>query len=424
MCPHVSSVTALVRLVRQVGRWIVIGALVGVAAGVSSALFLTMLARVTQERASRPWLLALLPAAGFVIGLTYRYIGGRSARGTDLVLDAVGARGTGATVGASVPRRLAPLVLLGTLTTHLFGGSAGREGTAIQMSGSIGDALARLLRLDHAQRRVLLVASIAGGFASVFGVPLAGTVFALEVQSLGRLRRTAFVPALVASFVGARVVHLLDWPHDVTPRIRLDHVPVDPVLLLQVTLAATAFGLTAVLFSTALRRVRSAAAHLRWSPLRPLVGGTIIVALTIVVGTDDYLGLSLPLVADAYGGDVFLAAFALKLGFTAITLGSGFPGGEVTPLFVIGATLGATVASLLGAPPGLLAAIGFVALFAGATKTPLASTIMGIELFGGGAVPYLLLGCLVATVVSGETGIYAAQQRTPLLRKLGDRRSR
>lgn len=403
------------RLLRLLVVWIAMGAVVGAIAGVASATFLTLLADATARRGDHAWLLWLLPAGGFAVGLAYRYLGGRSSQGNNLILEAVhGVEPTGPPPPSGlpwVPRRLAPLVLGGTLVTHLFGGSAGREGTAIQMSGSLTDGLARLLRLRGEQRRLLLVAAIAGGFGSVFGVPIAGTVFALEVQTVGRLRHDALLPALTAAVVGDRVVHRLDWHHDVTPRIALGDLGVDLGLLAKVAVAGLAFGLASAVFSELVFGLKRAfAAAVAWSPLRPAIGGLAVIALTLAVGTDDYLGLSLPLISDSYAGRVAAGAFALKLLFTAVTLGSGFQGGEVTPLFVIGATLGATLADLLNAPPALFAAVGFVAVFAGATNTPLACTIMGVELFGAGAFVYLIAGCAISYVFSAHRGIYEAQR--------------
>jgi len=401
------------RLLRFIAKWVVLGAVVGVVAGLASATFLTLLARATEANTETPWLLWLLPLGGFAVGLVYRYGGGRSSQGNNLILEQVhGIDPTGPHPGHQwVPRRLAPLVLFGTLVTHLFGGSAGREGTAIQMSGSLNDGVARLLGLRGEDRRLLLVAAIAGGFGSVFGVPLAGALFALEVQTLGRIRHDALVPALAASIVGNEVVHRLDWPHDVTPTIELGAFGIEGVLLLKVAAAGLAFGLASALFSELVIGLkRSFATLVSWSPARPLIGGVLVIALTGLVGSRDYLGLSLPLIEDALtGGDVLLWAFALKIVFTAVTLGSGFQGGEVTPLFVIGATLGATAAHVLGAPVELLAAVGFVAVFAGATNTPLACTVMGIELFGVGGLPYIAVGCAVSYVFSAHRGIYEAQ---------------
>jgi H+/Cl- antiporter ClcA len=403
-------------LARHLARWLVLGSVVGLLAGAASAVFLYGLAIVTAQREATPWLLYLLPLGGLAVGLLYHHLGDRSAAGNALILDeihGVAPEGGKPSLDTSwVPRRLAPLVLIGTWVTHLLGGSAGREGTAIQMSGSLTDAFSRFARLGREDRRIMLIAAISGGFGSVFGVPLAGAVFGLEVQSVGRIRYDALVPALAASIIGNVTMRLVHLPHDVTPTVVLTDVPLELGLRAAVALAAVAFGLTSSAFVGLTGLVRGAQTRLvRWSPARPLIGGIAIVGLTLLVGTTDYLGLSLPLIERALtGGELVAGAFALKLVFTAVTLGSGFQGGEVTPLFVIGATLGATLGGVLGVPPELLAAVGFVAVFAAATNTPLASTIMGIELFGTGALPYLALGCVVAYVCSSHRGIYETQR--------------
>jgi len=403
-------------LLRFLAKWLVLGSVIGVLAGVSSAVFLFGLAWVTTAREATGWLLYLLPVGGLAVGLAYHLFGGTSAQGNNLILDEIHGLAAGGPKPARgrrwVPRRLAPLVLLGTWVTHLFGGSAGREGTAIQMSGSLADGFARLTRLRDEDRRLVLIAAVSGGFASVFSVPLAGAVFALEVQSVGRVRYDALVPSLTAAMVGNLTMHALDLPHDVTPHVELAPVALTLVLLAKVAVAALAFGLVSVAFSELVEGTRRAFAVLvGWPPLRPFLGGVAVVALTFVAGTRDYLGLSLPLIEQAVtGGAVLWYAFALKLLFTVVTLGSGFQGGEVTPLFVIGATLGAALAGPLGVPTELLAAVGFVAVFGAATNTPLACTIMGLELFGSAALPYLAVGCVVAYVFSSHRGIYGAQR--------------
>ncbi len=205
---------------------------------------------------------------------------------------------------------------------------------------------------------------------------------------------------------------LLSLPHDITPTVQLTEAPLELGLLGAVALAAVLFGLTSVVFSELTHAIRGLQNRfVSWPPARPIVGGMAVIGLTLLVGSTDYLGLSLPLIEQSLtGGDLVAGAFALKLLFTAVTLGSGFQGGEVTPLFVIGATLGATLGGLLGVPPDLLAAVGFVAVFAAATNTPLACTIMGVELFGVGALPYLALGCVIAYVCSSHRGIYTTQR--------------
>ena len=311
------------QLVAHLLRWIVLGTLSGLLAGVSSWVFLEVLDEVTDIRIDHEWLLYLLPAAGLVIGVVYHHLGGRSSQGNSLLIDEIHEP------TEWVPRRMAPFVLVGTWVTHLFGGSAGREGTALQMSGSLTDGLSRLLRLGPDGRRIMLITALGGGFGAVFGVPLAGAVFALEVQAIGRIRYEAIVPALTASLVGDLVVEGLGYEHPI--RQQLD-ASVDIGLVVKMALAGLAFGLTGAAFAEATHGIRALGARfVRYAPLRLVLGGFGVIGLALLFG-DDYLGLSLPLIDQALAGDdVGLQVFALKIVFTAVTLGSGFPGGEVTP---------------------------------------------------------------------------------------------
>ncbi len=386
-------------------RGAALGAVVGVISGCASALFLVALDAVTDLRLEQPWLLFLLPLSGLLVGLAYHHLGGRSDQGNNLILDEIHEP------SAWIPRRMAPLVLLGTLATHLCGGSAGREGTAIQMAGSLSDGAARVVRLRPDDRRLVLVAALAGGFGSVFGVPLAGAVFAMEVQTIGRVRYDAIVPALTASIVGDQVVRAWGVEHAATPTIAA--VDLGLGLVAKICLAGVLFGLTSAVFAEMVHGCKHLLAdRLGWPPLRPVLGGLAVIALVGVVGTRDYLGLSLPLAEQALRApaEIVLWAFALKLLFTVATLGSGFQGGEVTPLFVIGATLGAALSQVLDVPGPLLPALGFVAVFAGATNTPLACTIMGVELFGPGPLVPLAMACVLAFVASTDRGIYVSQR--------------
>lgn len=385
----------------HLARWIVLGGLSGLLAGVSSFVFLSTLDRVTAFRVSHGWMLFLLPAAGLVVGTAYRYLGGRSSGGNSMLIEEIHEP------TAWLPRRLAPLVLTGTWVSHLFGASVGREGTAIQMSGSLTDLLSRVLRLRAEDRRIMLIAAIAGGFGSVFGVPLAGAVFALEVQAVGRVRYDALVPALAASIVGDLTVGALGYHHHTHAALE---TTLSAPLALKVAAAGLAFGIAGIAFIELTDLIRAAVRRLGWSPLRPVVGGFATIVLVALFGRD-YLGLSLPLIERALGGHAgSLAIPALKILFTTVALGCGFPGGEVTPLFVIGTTLGAALAPALGLPVPLLAAVGFVAVFASATNTPLACTIMGVELFSGGIIVPLAVGCVVAYVFSSHRGIYDTQR--------------
>jgi H+/Cl- antiporter ClcA len=392
---------------RDIVRWTLLGGLVGVLAGVASAVFLISLAWATNTRVANPTLLFLLPVAGLAVRWIYQRYGSTASQGTNLVIEELHSN------AGAIPLRMAPLVLLGTIATHLFGGSAGREGTAIQMGASLAEGVRRLpglrTRLSAQDRRLLIMAGISGGFGSVFGTPAAGFVFGMEVQNIGRIRYEGLIPCLVASVVGDIVTRALGATHSLYPAMPV--LEVEPMLILKVAIAGLGFGLASLLFIELIHVIKAALARVNTVLLRPVIGGLIIIGLTLFLNTQDYLGLSLPLIQQSVSGEgVMPFAFLLKILFTAVTLGSGYLGGEVTPLFVIGSTLGYTLGTLLGVDSGVLASVGFVAVFAGASNTPLACAIMGIELFGGGGAIYLMLGCAVAYLASGHRGIYSTQR--------------
>jgi H+/Cl- antiporter ClcA/CBS-domain-containing membrane protein len=389
---------------RMFVKWAALGALVGALAGSASALFLVTLAWATDFRLDHPQLLFLLPFAGLIVGWLYHRFAGAAALGNNLVIDAANAS------GAQIPFRMTPLVLFGTIVTHLFGGSVGREGTAVQMGASLADSLQRALKLSAEDRRLIIMAGISGGFGSVFGTPTAGFVFGMEVQSVGRMRYDGIIPCLAAAYVGDLVARFWGAAHAHHPPLAA--VQIEPLLLIKVLIAGVLFGLTSILFIELTHGIKKLhSAFLPYPPLRSFVGGAAIIGLTLLLGTQDYLGLSEPLIERSLSGaGTAPAAFLLKLVFTAVTLGSGFVGGEVTPLFVTGSTLGYTLGALLGVDPTFLASIGFAAVFAGASNTPLACTLMSIELFGGGSLLYVILGCTAAYLASGHRGIYATQR--------------
>lgn len=414
------NIAAFVRTRRahaiSVARWSLILLPMAATVGTLCAAFLWSLDAATEARFAHPWFLFLLPVGGCAIGLLYHRFGKSVEGGNNLIVEQIHEPGGG------VPLRMAPLIFLGTVVTHLFGGSAGREGTAVQLGGSLASAFGRWSGIDAAGVRVLLMAGIAAGFGAVFGTPIAGAVFALEVLAVGRVEYAALVPCLLAAVVGDWTCQAWGIHHGL---YHIDYLAgaskaltVDPILLGKVAVAGVAFGLAGLLFAEAIHLVGGWLKRIvPYGPARPIVGGLAVIGLVYALGTRDYLGLGIAAadpndltIASFFGPDVYPWSWALKILFTVVTLSAGFKGGEVTPLFFIGAALGNALAGLLGAPVDLFAALGFVAVFAGAANTPLACTLMGIELFGATHGVYLAVACFLAYLCSGHNGIYLSQR--------------
>jgi H+/Cl- antiporter ClcA len=398
---------------RALLQWVGLGALVGIATGIASAVFLLALERATRFRTDHEVIVYALPVAGLVIGFVYERWGKSIKGGNNLILDTIhdGAE--------QIPLRMAPMVLVGTVLTHLFGGSAGREGTAVQMGASLADAISHRLGVKSETRTQLLAAGIAGGFGSVFGTPIAGALFGLEVVCLGRMEYDALLPALVAALVGDFVTRHLGVVH--TPYPVVSYVELTPLVLGKLAVMGVAMALATIAFVELTHRLK----HLMERriprlPVRMFLGGCAIVLLWKCIGTSDYLGLGVPMILKAFSDPRLPAyAFAAKLVFTAVTLGSGYLGGEVTPLFFVGATLGSVVARLLGLPIELGAGMGIAAVFGAAANTPIALSIMAVELLGAATLPHVVIVTLIAYLLSGHRGIYPAQRI--LLRKHGGR---
>ncbi len=391
-------------LFRYFIKWLLITSVVGLLCGCASAVFLLSLDWVTNLREANIWLIALLPIGGLIIGLLYHNYGTDVVKGNNQLLEEFH------TPKQVIPLKMAPMVLVGTLITHLFGGSAGREGTAIQMGGAIADQFTKLFRLTPQDRKILITIGISAGFASVFGTPLAGTVFALEVLIIGRIRYEAILPSLFAAVIADYVCHLwgVKHIHYVIPRNIIP--PMSPLTILYASIAGVLFGITAMLFSKATHFCgKSFSSATSYPPLRPFFGGICIALAVWAMGTTKYIGLGIPVIADAFTQNLNSYDFILKLLFTSFTLGAGFKGGEVTPLFFIGATLGNVLVWFLPLPFPLLAGMGFVAVFAGATNTPIACILMGMELFGTESAVYVAIACIMAYLFSGHTGIYSSQ---------------
>jgi H+/Cl- antiporter ClcA len=408
------SLSSRMRSLKQLLAGLGIAALAGLGSGLASAVFLVALDAVTATRWRQPWLLFLLPVAGLLMVRAYATWGRGSERGVSLLLDVVHRR------APQVPWTMAPLVFGATLLSHLCGGSVGREGTAVQMGAALSHVWGRRFSSLVPDPSVAVLAGIAGGFGAVFGTPWAGALYAIELPVLGRFQWHRALQCLVASWLGHATCMSLGVQHTTYPLARaLSLQPAGG--LWQCALAALVFGLAARLFVGCLRGWSLLFERLvipRWA--LPVVSALVILALTQVLGTDAYLGIGItgrlpgdPSIVRCFEpGGVTAWSWGWKLLFTTVTLAGGFKGGEVTPLFFVGAALGNTLAMLAGWPVQEFAAMGFVAVFAAASHTPLACAVLGWELFGPELLLPALLTCLVANAVATGTGLYDARTQS------------
>lgn len=384
-------------------KWLLMAIILGLLAGSASAIFLISLSWATDFRENNLWIITLLPLGGFLIGWAYHQFGESVVKGNNQLLEEF------YNPLKVIPLRMAPLVLFGTVMTHLVGGSAGREGTAVQMGGAIADQFTKWLKLHTRDRRILLTMGVAAGFASVFGTPLAGAVFALEWLLVGRIRYESILPAFLAAYIAnytCAILWMVPHTHYIIPEIP----ELDLINLLWIIPAGICFGLAGRAFAKATHYWGILfTTKITYPPLRPVVGGVLIALFVFLSGTTKYIGLGIPTILDAFSEDLPWYDFLVKIGTTSLTLGAGFKGGEVTPLFYTGATLGNALSGIIPLPVALLAGMGFVGVFSGATNTPLACTLMGIELFGATSGTYIGLACVVAYLFSGHAGIYNSQ---------------
>ena len=388
-------------------KWLFFSALIGVLAGSASAFFLVALDFLTNWRENHLWIISFLPIAGLAIGLAYHYWGSDVVKGNNLVLEEFHHP------NKLIPLKMVPLVFLSTLATHLFGGSAGREGTAVQMGAAISDQFSKLFSLNENDRKILLIIGISAGFAAVFGTPLAGAVFALEVLVLKNFKTDAIFPSLIAAFIADFTCLAWNVSHS-TYSIPL--VPEMGIInLLWAVFVGIIFGIVAWFFSKSMQTWSNLFKKwVKYAPFRPMIGGIVIALAVFFIADTKYIGLGIPTIQSAFNNNLEPYDFILKILFTSFTIGAGFKGGEVTPLFFIGATLGNALVWFVPLPLALLAGMGFVAVFAGASNTPIACTLMGIELFGVESAVFIGIACLLSYFFSGHKGIYSSQNQSRL----------
>ncbi len=384
-------------------KWLVFAALTGVALGLVGTAFGKGVALTTAFRMSHPWILYGLPLAGVLIVWMYTWERKAEKSSTNMVLDAIHAE-------REIPLKTAPLIFISTILTHLFGGSAGREGAALQLGGSIGNFLGKGLRIDENDRRVMIMAGMSAAFAALFGTPMAATVFSMEVVSVGIMHYAALVPCVVASYIAYGVACHFGLTGE---RFELGALPdfnipnAGKILFLGLCCAAVS-----ILFCVVLHKTEELFAEkIKHAFLRPVVSGLLIIALTMLFGTTDYLGTGMQVVERAVTEqEVVWYAFLLKMVFTAITLSGGFKGGEIVPTFFVGACFGCLMGQLLHISPSLAAACGMAAVFCGVTNSPISSLLISLEMFGFEGAPFYFIAIAISYMQSGYYGLYRSQK--------------
>lgn len=382
-------------------EWLAVSTLIGACGGIVGSLFYLSISWVTKLREGSPWLIFLLPLGGLVIAALYRF-SKTEGESTNDIIDSI-------LLGSKVDILLLPVIFLSTVITHLLGGSAGREGAALQIGGSLGCNVGRMLELDEKEERIAILSGMSAVFSALFGTPVTATVFALEVCSVGIFHYSGLVPCGIAALVAYYVTTVFHIP---PTRFTIAAFAVQPSMVVRVCLLAALCALLSVLFCEFMHASAKLAAKVMPNTfLRAAIGGALIIGMTLLVGNQDYNGGGVNIIAAAiYDGKALPAAFLLKILFTAVTLSCGFKGGEIVPTFFVGATFGCVVGPLLGIPEQFAASIALVAMFCGGVNCPLASVILAVELFGSDNIIYFAIVCFISYMLSGYSGLYSEQK--------------
>ncbi|WP_315079254.1 chloride channel protein [uncultured Clostridium sp.] len=382
--------------------WVVVAGITGLLGGFIGSLFHLSVEYATNFRIQNDWIIFMLPLGGTLIICLYKIFKLGSDIGTNLVIDSIRTDG-------KVPFSMSPLIFISTVITHLFGGSAGREGAALQLGGSIGSQVGKILHLDEKDMHLITLCGMSGVFSALFGTPLTATFFAMEVISVGVIYYSSFIPCIVSSIVAYKVslffgLEPVRFNINVIPNISTENI-------IKVAILGALCALVSIVFCETLHKTNKFLSNIiKNDYLRIVCGGLAIVALTFIVGCRDYNGAGMDIIANAINGQAKPEAFILKIIFTAITISVGYKGGEIVPTFFVGATFGCVVGKLIGLDPGLGAAIGLVALFCGVVNTLITSVILSIELFGSGALILFAIACGVSYMLSGYFSLYSSQK--------------
>lgn len=383
-------------------KWVIFAILVGTIVGLCGSAFYFGMSYVTFLRTAHPWLILLLPAGGLVIVGLYHLFHDEKDTGTNLVISAIHS-------GDELPFRMAPLIFISTLITHLFGGSAGREGAALQMGGSIGNALGRLFRFDEKDKHVMIMCGMSAAFSALFGTPMAAAIFPMEMVSVGVMYYIALVPCVISSLVAHGIAVSFGVSNEL---FLIGEIPAFGILSsVKISVLAILCALVSILFCVILHQTGHLYKKLFKNPyLRVFAGGCLIVLLTCLVGNQSYNGTGINIIENCINGTVRPEAFLLKMIFTALTLGAGYKGGEIVPSFFTGAAFGCLFGNLLGFSPTLCTAVGMTSVFCGVTNSPITSLLISFELFGYDGMPYFLLATAFSYMLSGYFGLYRSQK--------------
>lgn len=371
--------------------------------GIISFVFLKMLGLSSVFREFFPYCIWFLPLSGMLTAFVYKRYGGESSKGNNLIIQS-------ANEGVKVPKRLVFLTFIFTLLTHFSGGSAGREGTAVQIGGTLTSNVADKLGFKSDDRKIIILSGLSAAFGSVFGTPLAGTFFGMEVCCIGQLSVSGIIPCFLSSYLANAVTLLLGATHEVHKISAIPSLDIKSVLVF--ISASILFGLIGKLFALGVKYLKLLYAKIfKNTVLSAFIGSVIVVLLIVLLNLNEYEGLSTWQQTTAFEGNANWYDMPVKFILTTLTLGAGFQGGEVTPLFDIGASFGGWYANMFGIEPSFLAAIGLICVFGSAANTPITTIMLGIELFGAEAVPYFVFASLISFIASGKSGIYSAQER-------------